>query len=554
MITGTEKQKNITREEGGLQGDRRRMNTGERSRKKQQRQKKKARDRLLQTRVLDRIPDSYIDLFPAARAIRRSFVLHIGPTNSGKTHDAVEALKAAGSGCYLGPLRLLAYEKYEKLNRTGYPCSLVTGEERCEVADAPFQASTIEMLNLEKEYRLVIIDEGQMIADRDRGGAWTAAVLGAAAKEIHVCAAPQAEELLIRMITECGDDYRIERHERMTPLICEKKPYRMDRDTEKGDALIVFSRSNVHAVAAELHERGFRASIIYGALPYDVRHEQARLFSEKKTDIVVATDAIGMGMNLPVRRIVFLETDKFDGTSRRPLQDEEIRQIAGRAGRFGIYDEGYVTSETNRSMIHSALAGERQALKEAVIDFPETLLEIDAPLRKILEKWDRLKINEGYVRADTKRMLSLCEMIQDLSDDKHFLYRCLTLNFDEENRPLLLHWKAMCASEARGKAYPVKRYIPPEAMIEKLAGNLEGLEQLFRFLDLLYGYCDRFSHPEYTEELMRKKNRISKAILSILERQKLNPRRCRVCGRKIRWNHPYSICENCYRRQIKRYG
>ena len=518
----------------------------------EKRKSHRKKDAGLRKIVLQHIPADYIDLYPEARGMRRRFVLHIGPTNSGKTHDAMEALRAAGGGCYLGPLRLLAYEQFEQMNRDGYPCSLLTGEERSDVPGALFTASTIEMLNLQQEYPAAVIDEAQMLSNRDRGGSWTAAILGTCAKEIHVCAAPSAEELLIRMIGECGDSYEIVRHERMTPLLCESAPYRMEQDTKKGDALIVFSRSNVHAVAAELHERGFRTSIIYGALPYDVRHEQARLFAEGETDVVVATDAIGMGMNLPIRRIVFLETDKFDGIVRRPLESEEIKQIAGRAGRFGIYDEGYVTSENSRKMIRAALQSDFEPIKEAVIDFPESLLSIPASLSDILEKWDQVRIRPGYVRADTKRLISLCSMIRDLSRDKEFLYRCITLTFDEEDRFLLGHWKLMCATEARHRVYPVRKYMPSEKLLTDISGNLDELEKQFRLCDLLYSYCDRFRHPEYLEELMQIRNRISGHILKTLAQKKLRPRRCRYCGKKLPWNHPYSMCERCFRNRYMR--
>ena len=506
----------------------------------------------LQKAVLQHIPDDYIDLYPEARQMERHFVLHIGPTNSGKTHDAMEALKEAGDGCYLGPLRLLAYEQYEAMNRSGDSCSLLTGEERSDVEGACFTASTIEMLNLQKEYSAVVIDEAQMLADRDRGGSWTAAILGVRAHEVHVCAAPPAEELLVRMIRECEDSYEIIYHERMTPLLCEDARYSMERDTKKGDALIVFSRSNVHAVAAELHERGFKTSIIYGALPYDVRHDQARLFSEGETDVVVATDAIGMGMNLPIRRIVFLETDKFDGIVRRPLTSEEIKQIAGRAGRYGIYDVGYVSSEGMRKFIKAGLESESKPIEEAVIDFPESLLTINAELREILQKWDQVKIRPGYVRADTKRLISLCNMIRELSDDKRFLYRCITLTFDEEDRFLLGHWKAMCATESRGRVYPVLKYMPTEKSVTDIGSNLDELEKQFRLCDLLYTYCDRFDHPEFLKELMEVKNLISLRIMKTLATQKLRPRRCRYCGRKLAWNHPYSMCERCYRNRYVR--
>ncbi len=521
--------------------------------KAERRPKKSRKDAELQAKLLTRIPADYIDLFPMARSIRRHFVLHLGPTNSGKTHEAMEALREAGSGIYLGPLRLLAYEQYEQMNRDGFPCSLVTGEERYEAEGACFQSSTIEMLPLAREFSCAVIDEAQMCADRDRGGAWTAAILGVCAPEVHVCAALYAKDLLIRMITECGDSYELVMHERLTPLLVENARYRMSHDTKKGDALIVFSRKNVHAVAAELHERGFKTSIIYGALPYDVRHEQARLFSAGETDVVVATDAIGMGMNLPIRRIVFLENDKFDGISRRPLEDEEIRQIAGRAGRYGRYPEGYVTSEAGRKQIRNALETESLQLQAAVIGFPETLLSIDLPLVEILRRWDRLSTHPGYIRADTKRMIALCEMIQDLSTDRNFLYRCLMLTFDEDDEKLLSHWKDMCAAEARGKKYRVAKYIPDDAKISAAGSSLDELEYLFRLCDLLYSYCERFSHPEHREELMLVKNRISKAILSILSKQRLSPRRCRFCGRRIPWNHPYAMCESCYRRRYRRY-
>ena len=128
----------------------------ERNKEKNQRRKRNA---AIRTAIVNSIPENYIDFFPLARAMERHFVLHIGPTNSGKTHDAMEALKEAENGIYLGPLRLLAFEQYEALNGAGYPCSLVTGEERLEEEGAMFQASTIEMLNTQREYEVAVIDE-----------------------------------------------------------------------------------------------------------------------------------------------------------------------------------------------------------------------------------------------------------------------------------------------------------------------------------------------------------------------------------------------------------
>ena len=514
--------------------------------RRQERNRKRRRNAAVRTAIVNSIPDNYIDLFPLARAMKRHFVLHIGPTNSGKTHDAIEALKQAENGIYLGPLRLLAFEQYEALNEAGCPCSLVTGEERIEDPWACYQASTIEMLNTRTEYALAVIDEAQMIGDPDRGGAWTSAILGVCAKEVHVCAAPIARKLLIRLIRDCGDSYTVVEHRRMTPLKLEKDPFTLEEDVQPGDALIVFSKKSVHAVGAYLQRHGFRCSVIYGALPYDVRREQARLFARGENEVVVATDAIGMGMNLPIRRVIFLEQEKYDGISVRPLLTEEIKQIAGRAGRYGIYPEGLVNSTEPKSPIRAGLEGKSETVREAVIAFPESLLGVDAPLSEIIERWGQLEIKPGYTRADSGRMLKLCRMIEPLSEDKSFLYDCISMTFDEEETELLSVWRVMCAKEAAGEVYDVENALPDGKKIED-SDNMNELEEAFRLCDLLFGYCEKFDHTEWREEIMHRKNRISAKMTEILARQSLHGRRCAACGKAMPWNVPYGLCERCYK-------
>ena len=280
--------------------------------------------------------------YPGAREMKRKFILHIGPTNSGKTHDALERLKECSHGAYFGPLRLLALEVYDKLNGEGVACSMITGEETLEIPGACCQACTVEMLNDHEYFDIAVVDECQMVADPYRGHNWTRAVLGLRAEEIHLCMAPEAEDIIVQMIRRCGDQYQIRRHKRNTRLTMEHKPYALGRDLRKGDALIVFSKKSVLALAAHLEGQGIHCSVIYGSLPPATRREQVRRFLEKETEVVVSTDAIGMGLNLPIRRIVFVETRKFDGVNKRTLLPEEIKQIAGRAGRFGLYDEGFV--------------------------------------------------------------------------------------------------------------------------------------------------------------------------------------------------------------------
>ena len=122
--------------------------------------------------------------------------MHIGAPNSGKTHDALEALKAAGSGWYLAPLRLLAYEIFDRLNGDGVACSLLTGEEYIPVEGARITAATIEMFNANESGACVIVDEAQMLADADRGWAWTRALMESAAPEMHVIGPPTARRLI----------------------------------------------------------------------------------------------------------------------------------------------------------------------------------------------------------------------------------------------------------------------------------------------------------------------------------------------------------------------
>ena len=141
--------------------------------------------------------------------MKRKFILHVGPTNSGKTHDALERLKECRHGAYFGPLRLLALEVYDKLNTEGLSCSMVTGEETLEVPGAVCQSCTVEMLNDHEYFDIVVVDECQMIADPYRGHNWTRAVLGLRAEEIHLCMAPEAEDIVVQMIKRCGDQYRV---------------------------------------------------------------------------------------------------------------------------------------------------------------------------------------------------------------------------------------------------------------------------------------------------------------------------------------------------------
>lgn len=289
----------------------------------------------------------YAHEFAAARCMKRQFHLCLGPTNSGKTYRAMQALQQASSGVYLAPLRLLALENYEVLKAAGVKVNLITGEERIITPGATHICSTIEMCDFATNYAVAVIDEIQMIADPQRGSAWVSAVLGVAAEQVFVCGAMHSENAMLELLQETNDPCEKHIFNRLSLLSLEERPM---SKVQEGDAIIAFSRKEVLNLAQYYRNQGMKASVIYGALSPEVRRRQAQAFITGKTQIIVATDAIGMGLNLPIRRIVFSETRKFNGEKMVDLTPQEVQQIAGRAGRFGQQSHGWVTAFTQPAL------------------------------------------------------------------------------------------------------------------------------------------------------------------------------------------------------------
>ncbi|GAA6046583.1 hypothetical protein JCM3770_006221 [Rhodotorula araucariae] len=286
------------------------------------------------------------EIFPVTRQHRRRLILHVGPTNSGKTHSALVALARARTGAYAGPLRLLAHEVFARFNEGKIgdegqrTCNLVTGEEQRIIdPDAGLQSCTVEMFPLSKHLEVGVVDEIQMIGDPQRGNAWTAAVVGACCDELHLCGEESVVDLVQRIAAEVGDECVVKRYQRLSPLVVSDSS--LDGDLSRirrGDCLVTFSRSNIFAFKRAIEEKtGLRVAVAYGGLPPEVREEQARAFNEGAYDVLVASDAIGMGLNLKIRRVVFESMHKFDGTQEVRLPVPQIKQIAGRAGRYGVH-------------------------------------------------------------------------------------------------------------------------------------------------------------------------------------------------------------------------
>lgn len=286
-------------------------------------------------------------VFPRTRQWhRRKFIMHIGPTNSGKTYNALRALAAAKYGLYAGPLRLLAHEIFERLNKGqivplgedpapdaepdedvnldavpkgekpaiqkqgnkkyARACNLITGEQQVTVEDgAGLVSCTVEMTPTGfMEFDVAVIDEIQMIADETRGYAWTTAVLGVNAKEVHLCGEETALPVIEAMLRDTGDELIVNRYERLSPLRVADESLKGDfAQVKKGDCIVSFSRSGIFRIKERVEKAtGMKCAVAYGMLPPEIRTEQAALFNKPGSgyDVMIGSDAIGMGLNLCV--------------------------------------------------------------------------------------------------------------------------------------------------------------------------------------------------------------------------------------------------------------
>ena len=485
------------------------------------------------------------DEYPEARAMERKFILHIGGTNTGKTFAGFQRLRKAKTGVYLAPLRLLALEAQEVLLDSGVACSLTTGEEEDRRDGDTHVAATAEKLDLNARYDVAVIDECQMIADPQRGYAWTRAILGVLAPEVHLCAAPEARELLIRIIESTGDTWEEVHHLRKTPLVCMDHEIDFTR-VKPGDALITFSKTGVLSVAEDLRQRGKKPAIIYGALPYSTRRRQVEGFLNGDMEYVVSTDAIGMGLNLPIRRIIFMDTQKFDGVERRDLKPSEIQQIAGRAGRYGMYDKGYVGATEGLELIRAGLEAVVPPLQEAVAGFPELVLQADFDLLEVLTEWNKMPIPAPYVKMDVSRYITLIHKLRGagftLTREQEL--RCGNIPFDETEEALMELFFHFLRLHLNGQAIP-----QPELPGLQSAATLPELEQYCRKLDLYFSFSKAFGCPIDRDALYDRREEVAESINQILlHNLRNNIRFCARCGAALPLHQRGRLCAACYRK------
>lgn len=495
-------------------------------------------------------PDYYIQ---QAKEKSRAFVLHVGPTNSGKTYDAIQDMKKHTPGTYLGPLRLLALEMYDKINNDGIPCSMITGEESLIVEDAEIISSTIELCNTRTRFKTAVIDEAQLIADPYRGASWLKAICLVNADVVHICMAPEALDYIEALIQSFGADYTIEHHERLAPLSYTGSIHGYS-DLRDGDALICFSRKNVLSTAALLEKNGFKASVIYGALPPESRRNEVRKYLNGETTVVVATDAIGMGISLPIKRVIFTETEKFDGKRYRTLTTAEIKQIGGRAGRYGLNEYGEVLVLGHDPVIGNRLDGNVKNIKAGCIAFPREALNTNYPLILLLEAWQKMPKPKDFVRENMYDALFLLKKLshisikkltkkeQEFTNTKDFLeknqelvYELITCPLDVKSDELVDYFIKCCTAILSEKRIPLPDFG---------TDTLMNCELEYKGYDIRHQLLRRLGLPDEYSYIRQE------ICVKIIEFMKENKdqyiKRCKYCGAELPIGSMYNVCDNCY--------
>jgi len=446
--------------------------------------------------------------FPLARSMKRKFSIFVGKTNSGKTFAAMNALSEAQSGVYLAPLRLMAQEGQDALFDRKVLANLVTGEEKKQFDGATHVSSTVEMCNMTRPVDVAVIDEIQMIADESRGWAWSQALVGVPAKHVVLVGSEEALPYILPIIDSLGEEYEVTKFERKTPLHIHDGLKKF-KELRAGDCVVVFSRKNALEMKNAIEASGKKCSVIYGNLSPDVRRSEANKFKSGENPILVATDAIGMGLNLPISRLFFSTLEKFDGIESRYLNVSEIKQIAGRAGRYGFAEFGEVgllmnDSHHDRTLLHKAVYGGYEMAEDTRVPIAPNLKQIEticATIGKddlyaalIFFKEKMVKGHDLYKTANLEDMIEIASLLKNKNLDlaNGLNYSCVPIDTNSETH--MKHFFKWVNSHISGKDIPAP-LLPDVIELEK--NDSHSLYEAENYVKLCMAY--RWLHYKYPE-------------------------------------------------------
>uniref|UniRef100_A0A8B9R6F5 ATP-dependent RNA helicase SUPV3L1, mitochondrial n=1 Tax=Anas platyrhynchos TaxID=8839 RepID=A0A8B9R6F5_ANAPL len=452
-----------------------------------------------------RLPPNW---YPEARAIQRKIIFHAGPTNSGKTYHAIQRFLSAKSGIYCGPLKLLAHEIFQKSNAANVPCDLVTGEERVYANEDARQAShiacTIEMCSTNTPYEVAVIDEIQMIRDPARGWAWTRALLGLSAEEIHVCGEAAAIDLVTELMYTTGEEVEVRNYERLTPLTVLDYALESLDNLRPGDCIVCFSKNDIYSVSRQVEARGLECAVIYGSLPPGTKLEQAKKFNDPddpllgQVTVCIFWDLIPPTINEKGEKEIDLITTS------------QALQIAGRAGRYGSsFKQGElkeILSEPVRPVKAAGLHPTAEQIEMFAYHLP------DATLSNLIDIFVSLSQVDGlYFVCNIDDFKFLADMIQHipLNLRSRYVFCTAPLNRKEpfvcttllkfarqfsRNEPLTFDW--LC----RHTKWPLA---PPKNIKELV--HLEAVHDVFDlYLWLSYRFMDMFPDAALVRSIQKK--------------------------------------------------
>ncbi|CAF1928054.1 unnamed protein product [Rotaria magnacalcarata] len=468
------------------------------------------------------------DWYPDVRALRRKIIFHAGPTNSGKTYHALQRFMNSESGIYCGPLKLLASEVFHKTNAAGTKCDLVTGEERrfgdSDGKAANHIACTVEMTNLNTVYDVAVIDEIQMIRDPQRGWAWTRALLGIQAKEIHLCGEICTRELIEGLTVISDDELEIREYQRLTKLNYLDRAVETFDNVKPGDCLVCFNKNDIFHVTRELEKRGREVAVIYGSLPPGTKLLQAQRFNDPNDlcKIMVATDAIGMGLNLSIKRVIFYSLSKPQlneqgEKEKNYVTTSQALQIAGRAGRFATaFPDGEVTTfrHDDSSVLKDIIHRQVETIKRAGLHPTAEQIEMFAyylpkhSLSNLMETFINLSQldNNLFFMCNIENMKFLADMIEHvpLPIRVRYVFSCAPINKNMTfvcsmylkyarqfslNEPVTFDW--------------LSKHVDWPLKTPNTIANLVHLEEVFDCFDLYLWLSSRFSQMFPDKELVQ---------------------------------------------------
>ena len=365
----------------------------------------------------------------------------LGPTNTGKTFLAIETMLSFQSGMIGFPLRLLAREVYDKVIKKIDPSkvALITGEEKIIPLNAKYFLCTVESMPVDKSLEFVGVDEIQMCADSERGHIFTDRLLNLRGEKLTML---MGSNTIKSIIEKLNDDIEFINKERFSKLSFggHKKISRIERKS----AVIAFSAEEVYAIAELIRRQKGGAAIVMGSLSPKTRNAQVNLYQSGDVDYLVATDAIGMGINMDLDQVFFSNIKKFDGKKLRRLNISEIGQIAGRAGRYLNNGSFGITGDCGEINPEEIEALEQHKFPEIQnIFWRNSKLNFD-------NKLSLIKSLEEKPNKDWLRRIYECEDEKVL---KYFLKDAPNFNFEENSDNLKTLWECCQIPDFVKKTY-----------------------------------------------------------------------------------------------------